>query len=167
MNAQTIAITLVKLFAVGLLIYAFGNASMMLFLLSDAGRDLVSFYMVFAAVGLPVLAAILLWLVPESFIGPARSGAGQEDLSENRLFGTGVALIGVYLVISAIAAVLDRFVRLTQQKQVLGEFYFAPEAGFADLYSDLFLLVAGLLLFFGHAGLTRVFVYLRGYGLKS
>lgn len=141
----------------------------MIFLFSDGGGDLVSIYMVFATVGLPVLAAVLLWLVPENFIGPARSGAGQEDLSENRLFGTGVALIGVYLVITAVAAMLNWYIRLSQQRQMIGDFYFdfAPEANYADLYSELFLLIVGLLLFFGHAGITRIFAYMRGYGIKT
>jgi hypothetical protein len=170
MRHSSIAATLVRLFAIGLVIYAFRNAGMAFFFIYQDQSDLDDLYMLFTGIAVPVLAAGLLWVAPNAVVGfRAKNDRGNESttLDPVDLFSVGVALLGLYLVATALAHIFDWYLSLQQQEALLGDRPHASPASYFDLYSELFLLVVGTLFILGSSGFGKLFRFLRNYGIDA
>ncbi len=170
MNQKTIAATLVRLFAIGLIIYAFSNAGMAIFFISTGDTELSDLYMLYTGIAVPVIAAGLLWVAPENVAGISVQNVEQNEKETNdsqKIFGIGVGLMGLYLTITAAASTFDGMLRYRQSQRAFGEVVFTSSSTYASLYPEVFLLVVGVALFLGSSGLARIFHSLRTYGVDG
>ena len=168
MHTNAVAVALAKLFAIGLVVYAFRNASFAVFILESGGSSISDVYMLMAGVLVPAGIAAVMWLFPARIIGLPLKGRSTSDhlsISIGRAFSVGVALIGVYLAVTSAASVFDWLVAHRQGQREFGELLYTSSASYYSLYSELFLFVVGILLFVGSSGLTRIFLALRSYGI--
>ena len=168
MHQNAIAVTLVRLFAVGLIIYAFRNASFAIFILDISGSSIFDLYTMIAGVLVPAGIAAFMWLVPAKIIGlPSKAQSSFDDsaISMGPFFGLGVALIGIYLAVTSAASIFDWVIAHRQGQREFGELLYTSSASYYSLYSELFQFVVGILLFLGSSGLARIFLALRSHGI--
>ena len=57
--------------------------------------------------------------------------------------------------------------RYRAESQLVGETLYATSMNFSTLSAELFLLLAGLVLFVGVSGISRIFHRLRNYGIEG
>jgi hypothetical protein len=170
MTQKSIAATLVRLFAIGLIIYAFRNAGTAIYFISRGHAGLSDLYMLFAGIAVPVIAAGLLWILPDKVAGTSRPSADiveEHQLNAQIIFSIGVALIGLYLAATAMASVFHWALSYREQKSMMGAMLEIPSANYISLYSDLFLLFIGILFFFGSSAISKAFTGLRRYGVGT
>lgn len=168
MSHKSIPITLVRLFAIGLVIYAFRNAGMAIFFLSGGHTELADLYMLFTGIAVPVIAAGVLWGAPDIVVGQSSANGGKQEkltFDPRVTFSIGAALIGLYLAVTALASIFEWFLSHSQQKRMMGEMLYTSSASYFELYSDIFLLIIGILLFFGSSGIANIFSIVRNYGI--
>ena len=168
MHQNAIAVTLVRLFAVGVVIYAFRNASFAVFLIGGGWGSVADLYTLIAGILVPAGIAAYMWISPERIIGlplKEQSTLDEFPLDIARAFGAGVALIGIYLAVTSAASIFDWVITHREAQREFGELLYSSSASYSSLYSELFLFVVGILLFAGSSGLARIFLALRSYGL--
>ena len=168
MQQNAIAVTLVRLFAVGLIIYAFRNASFAIFLVGGGWGSVADLYTLIAGILVPTGIAAFMWISPERIVGlPLKEQSRLDDLPFDaaRAFGAGVALIGIYLAVTSAASIFEWVIAHRQGQREFGELLYTSSASYYSLYSELFQFVVGILLFLGSSGLARIFLALRSHGI--
>ena len=169
---MSVATALVRLFSIGLIIHALNNASfyIQVMLQSDLYEGFGYSYALISGVFIPVLIAFLIWVFPQKVTGGPVSRTGDEpegSLQTINFFSVGVALIGLYLATLSASAILEWLLRYREQKQLIGEMFYETSMSYVDLVGEMFLLLIGLLLFFGVSTVTRLFHYLKHYRIES
>ena len=170
MNPRIIAASLVRLFAIGLVIYSLSNASFAFYFFFEDSASFLQLYGLIAAVFVPLLIAVILWFFPQTVVGLGSVktvDAVSNDFDAATIFRVGSALIGLYLIISSIAFILQWLITYLPQEGFMDENVRNPEAIYFSLIPEVFILFAGLLLFFGSSAVTRIFLALRDYGLEK
>src|SRR6056297_1531782 len=114
MSHRIISMTIIKLFAIGLIIFAFQNAgSALFFMASDADLGPPAWadvYLIVTAIVIPALAALLLWTRPLIVINPGvnvRAGEAERTLDAAGVFGVGVGLIGISVMAAALGSIFE------------------------------------------------------------
>ncbi len=168
MKFNLVSIALVRVFAIAVVIYALSNAGMTVLFIAHGESSIIEIYMLIVGIVVPVMIAAFMWTFPEKVIGrPLNSGsdAMEQPLDGGMAFSVGVALMGMYLAITSIPPIVSWFVRNAQQREAMGDLLYVAPPSYMSLFSDIFMLVVGVLLFLGASQITRLFLALRSYGV--
>jgi hypothetical protein len=112
----------------------------------------------------------LLWIAPAKAVGLSRAdpkGAGSAALDPQELFRVGVALMGLYLFVTASAFLFDWLLTYTWQKDLARDYGSSISPYYIQLFSEVFLLVLGLVFFFGSSAVAKLFSLARNFGVES
>lgn len=170
MHQQSIPATLVRLFAIALILYAFRNANMAMLFLTEERSEISNAYMLLSGITVPAILACLLWIAPAKAVGLSRAdakGAGSAALDPQELFRVGVALMGLYLFVTASAFLFDWLLTYTWQKDLARDYGSSISPDYIQLLSEVFLLVLGLVFFFGSSAVAKLFSLARSFGVES
>lgn len=168
-NQYSISATIVRLFSVGLMIYALHNSSFAFLLLtSESGTTDGQFFMLIAAVFAPSLIAVLLWTKPNLVVEDQNSSnhsdekIGQHGLM---LLRNGTSLIGLYLTITSTAYILQWFMTYIPMDSFRDDQIQNPSAIYAPLVPEVLIAIAGIILIIGAASISRVLFNIKNYGV--
>jgi len=170
MHQQSIPATLVRLFAIALIIYAFRNADMAMLLLTEERSEISNAYTLLSGIAVPGILACLLWIAPAKAVGLSRAdakGSGSAALDPQELFRVGVALMGLYLFVTASAFLFEWLLTYSWQKDLAGDYASSISPDYIQLFPEVFLLVLGLVFFFGSSAVAKLFSLARSFGLES
>jgi hypothetical protein len=174
MSHPNISTTIVKLFAIGLFVFAFQNAgSALFFITSDTDFGVpawVDLYLVVSAIAIPAIAAATLWARPSIVIGAkadARASEAERALDAPGALKVGLGLIGVYFMAFALGSILEWLLVHIARKQTRSEYDILDINHYYPLYSEVLWLLIGLALFLGASGITKAFYTVRSFGLTT
>lgn len=172
MREALISVTIVRLFAIGAVVFAMQNAATVVYLTAgDDGFDMpawADFYVIVAAIAIPSIAAVNFWTRPSIVIGStAVVGARREErtLDAPGLLNVGLGLIGAYFMAFALASILEWLVFHLARKQELPEFSSLPAGHCSPLFSKVVWLLIRLSSFLGASGIRNAFFAVRNLGL--
>lgn len=171
MNHQSVPGTLVRLFAIGLVMYAFRNAHLTMLFFSEGSYDVSDIYLLLSGIAVPALIAVVLWIDPSKAVGrysAGRAEGGVSNLDPRDMFRVGVALMGLYLAVTAAPVIVDWLALFYRsQNNLAGDIVYRPSSAYFEIYSEVLLLIVGLLFFFGSSAVARLFSYARNFGVDS